>query len=284
MSKRILTYNGIDLSTFKAHVSGEGAWVKPAPEYERISVPGRSGDVLLYNGRYSNVDIKYRFGITENFDTNYTNLIAALLGSPGYHKLVDSKHPGVYRMAAIDKGIEPTMLPQLSAGEFEVTFNCKPQVFYDSGDEQITLFDGGTRPVSRVTNNTACDCHPGIFIATTSRSSGSYSSAMLRSYNRGGSLRRTYIIEIDSYQELVWYDSESGNFYGAYASGEIKRSRIYNEYCRLTTRYPPSEPTPGSEYNEDVVIVPGGYLELDGSTGTGTYLKKVVVTPRFCTL
>lgn len=174
MSKRILTYNGIDLSTFGTHVSGEGVWAKPAPEFERISVPGRSGDVLLYNGRYSNIDIKYRFGITNNFDTNYTNLIAALLASPGYHKLVDSKHPGVYRMAAIDKGIEPTMLPQLSAGELEVTFDCKPQIYLDSGDEIASTWNASTYKTNEIHNPTGYEAHPLIKITTTSQTPGNF--------------------------------------------------------------------------------------------------------------
>lgn len=167
MSKRILTYNGIDLSTFGVHVSGEGAWVKPAPEYERISVPGRSGDVLLYNGRYSNVDITYRFGITKNFDANYTSLIAALLGSPGYHKLVDSKHSGVYRMAMIEKVIEPTMTQQLSAGEFDVTFNCKPQVYLDSGDEATALYYSTSSQTPTITNPTDYEARPLVRITTS---------------------------------------------------------------------------------------------------------------------
>lgn len=288
--KRILTYNGIDLSTFGAHVSGEGVWAKPAPEYERISVPGRSGDVLLYNGRYSNVDIKYRFGITKNFDTNYTNLIAALLGSPGYHKLVDSKHPGVYRMAAIDKGIEPTMLPQLSAGEFEVTFNCKPQVYFESGDEKFTLYENGEYPVARIENNTACDSHPGIFISNIYDSSNTYykinSDVMFRSYNRDGSLRCTYILGIrsdDPTAIYIWYDSESGNFYGASSNGKMIPSRIHNKYCQLQTRYS-STSALDFTYKEDIVIASGGYLKLDGASGNPSGMNELTVTPRFYTL
>lgn len=279
MSKRILTYNGIDLSTFGTHVSGEGVWAKPAPEFERISVPGRSGDVLLYNGRYSNVDIKYRFGITKNFDTNYTNLIAALLGSPGYHKLVDSKHPGVYRMAAIDKGIEPSMLPQLSAGEFEVVFNCKPQIYLDSGDNKIVLYEDGIVPTYRVTNNTACDCHPLICIGNTNND-GSTCSLTFYIYERDGSRRCYHIVEGKSTVTpgRFFYDSESGNFYKSTNNGVPVYSSNVSRYCSVSTVYPDGKAT----YNDDITIPSGGYLSL--SAGPYTGVGEIFVIPKFCTL
>ena len=211
MSKRILTYNGIDLSTFKAHVSGEGAWVKPAPEYERISVPGRSGDVLLYNGRYSNVDIKYRFGITENFDTNYTNLIDALLSNPGYHKLVDSKHSGVYRMAMSERTIEPTMLPQLSAGEFDVVFNCKPQIFLDSGDEEYDISN-----LSYLYNPTGFMTKPLVKITTGINSFRITFRVYTQTKAGFGEWRHTYLdFSLGSVSKTfpLYYDAETGNVY-----------------------------------------------------------------------
>ena len=216
MSKRILTYNGIDLSTFKAHVSGEGAWVKPAPEYERISVPGRSGDVLLYNGRYSNVDITYRFGITKNFDTNYTNLIATLLASPGYHKLVDSKHPGVYRMAAVEKTIDPRMLPQLSAGEFEVTFNCKPQVYLDSGEEVASNWDSTVYTTNSIYNETKFDTRPLLKIATTGSQPEDFYVSLVTYKNgayTGGATLEFKEMAPDTLHSPITYDAESGDAY-----------------------------------------------------------------------
>ena len=134
-----LVYNGIDLRGFGVYVSGEGSWAKPAPEFEKVSVPGRSGDLITYNKRYSNVEIIYRLGITKNFNMNYGDLIDTLLSDPGYHRLEDTLHPGEYRMAMIEEGIKPSMTTRNLAGEFEVTFNCKPQVYLTTG-ELVTAF------------------------------------------------------------------------------------------------------------------------------------------------
>ena len=106
-----LIYNGIDLRGFGVYVSGEDSWAKPAPEFEKVSVPGRNGDLITYNRRYSNVNIIYRLGIVRNFEMNYSDLVGALLSDPGYHRLEDTAHPGEYRMAMIDSGIDPSMAP-----------------------------------------------------------------------------------------------------------------------------------------------------------------------------
>ncbi len=213
MSKRILTYNGIDLSTFGAHVSGEGAWVKPAPEFERISVPGRSGDVLLYNGRYSNVDVQYRFGITENFDANYTSLIAALLDSPGYHKLVDSKHPGVYRMAAVSKGIEPEMSQQMGAGEFNVIFDCKPQVYLDSGEEVASTWNSSSYRTSTVKNPTAYPARP-LFKIYASGTGFTFRISYSDNYEiHVITFEIEEVTDISNISFPLYYDSEGGYVY-----------------------------------------------------------------------
>ena len=139
-----LIYNGIDLRGFGVYVSGEDSWAKPAPEFEKVSVPGRNGDLITYNRRYSNVNIIYRLGITKNFNVNYGDLIDALLSDPGYHRLEDTSHPGEYRMAMIESGIDPSMTARNLAGEFEVAFNCKPQVYLTTGELTMTLTASGT--------------------------------------------------------------------------------------------------------------------------------------------
>ena len=274
MSKRILTYNGIDLSTFGAHVSGEGAWVKPAPEYERISVPGRSGDVLLYNGRHSNVDITYRFGITENFDENYNDLIGALLGSPGYHKLVDSKHPGVYRMAAVDNGIAPAMSDQQSAGEFEVTFNCKPQTYLVSGDEVATTWSD-LHQTSRITNPTVFDARPlvKITLASTSTLDFIFYMEWFDHLNQSATRKRvtfTFAKSSGTVNSPIYYDSDSGDVYDS--SGNS-----LNEYVKIE-RY-----IGNSKYVLDDAVIPGKYTfyaYVSGSAQTPKF-SKIEIIPRW---
>ena len=140
----LMKYNGISSADYGLHLSGEDTWRKPSPEFERTAVPGRNGDLIVSNRRYSNVDITYHAGIYHNFDQNYTAYINAILAEPGYHRLEDSYPPDVYRMAVIEHSFEPEMSTLNHHGMIAIKFNCKPQTFLRSGDQKLTFTGTGT--------------------------------------------------------------------------------------------------------------------------------------------
>ena len=150
-----LIYNGTNLKTFGVYVSGENAWAKPAADITRTVVPGRNGDLVTFNNRYNNVDITYHLGIKKNWNESFSDLVSFLLKEPGYHKLVDSSHPGVYRLAMLEQGITPQMEWRNLSGQFDLTFNCKPQTYLDSGDVQQTFTGSGS-----ITNPTLFPAKP----------------------------------------------------------------------------------------------------------------------------
>lgn len=140
----LFKYNGRSTLDFGIRVSGEDTWRKPSPDLERTSVPGRNGDLIASNRRYNNVDIKYKVGILHDFDQNYTGFANFLLSDPGYHRLEDSYHPDVYRMAVFESDFAPDMAALNQQGQFTITFNCKPQTFLKSGDQILTFTEEST--------------------------------------------------------------------------------------------------------------------------------------------
>lgn len=134
----LFVYNGKSSMEFGATVSGEDTWKKPSPDLELTSVPGRNGDLITSNKRYSNIVIPYQVGITKDFDRNYTQLLNFLLSDPSYHRLEDSYHPDVYRMAVMDSSIEPSLTRLNREGQFKLSFSCKPQMFLKSGERKQT--------------------------------------------------------------------------------------------------------------------------------------------------
>lgn len=132
-------YNGQSSRDLGLVLSGEDTWVTPIPELEHISVPGRSGDLLLSNHRYSNVPITYHVGIPRFFAPTYSTFINFLLTNPGYHRLEDSYHPEVYRLAVMEEAVNPRMGALNHSGTFDLTFSCKPQQYLKSG-ERTTVF------------------------------------------------------------------------------------------------------------------------------------------------
>jgi len=140
----LFAYNGKSSQEFMVNISGGDTWRKPAPIMETITVPGRNGQILNFTGSYENVDVPYHCGIGGDFDARYTAFINWLLSSPGYHQLEDSYHPDVFRMAAVSSVGDPSLTKLNRAGEFDISFNCKPQTFLKSGEKKHIFTAAGS--------------------------------------------------------------------------------------------------------------------------------------------
>ena len=136
-------YNGMNSRDYGLTVSGEDTWTRPQPDVTRIAVPGRNGDLIQLGNRYKNLDIKYHCGIVRDLRTNFDAFNAALLADSGYHRLEDSYHPDYYRMAVFESALDPDVKKRGIAGEVDITFNCKPQLFLKSGQVEMAVSDGG---------------------------------------------------------------------------------------------------------------------------------------------
>lgn len=133
------SYGRVNTTAFGIGIAGGGTWTKPKPIMERISVPGRNGELVSFTGAYENVEVTYRCGIPKGMATKYDDFASALLANPGYCRLEDTYHPGYYRMAVLSSIGAPAMGPMFKTGEFDVTFNCKPQMFLKTGEKMITF-------------------------------------------------------------------------------------------------------------------------------------------------
>ena len=148
-------YNGRSSADFNLILSGEDTWKKPMPDMERMQIPGRNGDLILSNNRYSNVQITYSVGVRRGFDRNFSAFMNFLLREPGYHRLEDSYHPDYYRMAALAKEVSPHLSAFNYSGTFDLTFSCMPQLYLKSGERPQELTGSGT-----VFNPTMFDAKP----------------------------------------------------------------------------------------------------------------------------
>lgn len=154
-------FNGKSLADFGVHCSGDGVFNSPEKDFETVEVPGRNGDLHIFNERFKNIDITYKaFIIGDNFPSNYgkdfyddarsdkgidfrarmRSMRAWLLYPTTYCRLEDTYHPDEFRLALFKGPIE-TEAVFLQAGEFDLTFNCKPQRFLKSGEFRTTYTD-----------------------------------------------------------------------------------------------------------------------------------------------
>lgn len=136
---KYFTFGTIDSRSHGVYISGDGTYNSPSRAYNNIVVPGRDGDLLSINTRLQNVMLTYPAAIVKNADTNLANFRSALLSVKGYAKLSDSYHSDEFRLAVFKGPLDVEMLTDLTAGKFEIEFECKPQRFLNSGETVKTI-------------------------------------------------------------------------------------------------------------------------------------------------
>lgn len=152
-----LYFNGKALSDFGVEVKGDAVYNAPARDVESISIPGRNGYLLIDNGRYSNIKVDYPAYILRTFrDPSFFDAFRAfMLANTGYHRIEDTYHPEEYRIGRLASEISPNVYERGYAGEFSITFDCKPQRFLKDGEQTITFEQAGS-----IQNFTLFDAKP----------------------------------------------------------------------------------------------------------------------------
>lgn len=111
---------------------------------ERQTVPGRSGDLLIDTGAYSNINQAYEiwFRNPQRPTVQAAREIALwLLSGQGYIRLEDSYDPDIFRQAlfAGPLDVENWMLTH---GRATLEFDCKPQRYLKQGQYPIAVQSG----------------------------------------------------------------------------------------------------------------------------------------------
>ena len=104
---------------------------RPERDYDIISIPGRSGDIVIDKGSYKNVDKTYYLAMAngKSLPEMSKTIMNWLLGPSGYVRLEDSYEPGYFRYAMY-KG--PLSIRNIlnRAARAQIIFSCKPQRFF----------------------------------------------------------------------------------------------------------------------------------------------------------
>lgn len=141
--RNTVVYDGVNLANYDVWISGSGVSDAPARNAETIKVPGRNGALIVDNGNFENITVKYPAFIRNDFRENFSAVKSLMLRSAGYRRLEDSFRPDEYRMARYDGGIEADPSQHLKSGRFDLVFDCKPQRFLKSGEISIVLSSPG---------------------------------------------------------------------------------------------------------------------------------------------
>ena len=139
---KALTFNGESSRTYGVYITGQAVYNAPTRDVEMVTIPGRSGAFPLDHGRFENIEVTYPAGTfadnEEDFAAAISDFRNALCAAKGYCRLEDEYNPNEYRLAIYKSGleVEPTAL---KAGEFDITFECKPQRYLKTGEDPVTI-------------------------------------------------------------------------------------------------------------------------------------------------
>ena len=148
-----IRFNGKSSTDFSTEV-----FIQKKPDYEFpekdvefISIPGRSGDLVIDHNRYKNVEKTYYIasvvhGYNEenqngnNFIKQAALLVKWLKNTKGYGILEDSYDKNVYRKAIY---VEESIINDIydGAAALELIFNCKPQRYFTWGNLPWSISD-----------------------------------------------------------------------------------------------------------------------------------------------
>ena len=141
-----LIYGDVSANDYDVYIAGDGVYDAPARNVELVSVPGRNGSLIIDKGNFENITIEYPafiFATTqEEFKNKLTRFINAIMSQRGYQRLSDTYHPDEYRTALYTEAIEVNPAHYNRAGQFTLKFNCKPQKYLTSGEEESTVTNG----------------------------------------------------------------------------------------------------------------------------------------------
>lgn len=130
-------YNGVRSEDVGLVVERYPAQPKPQRRVNKISVPGRNGVLRIPEDAWENVTCTYECYF-KGGPKKASEVAEWLYSADGYAVLRDSYREGVFRMAAFDGPMDiENVLNRY--GRVTLAFDCKPEMWLDSGQEKLTF-------------------------------------------------------------------------------------------------------------------------------------------------
>lgn len=141
----MIWFNGKSGDDFGLIVERYPSVIMPTRKFEKTSIPGRNGDLLIQQDAFDNVIQRYDIYISAEHPrlTNVTHKVAEWLCVKGYKRLEDSYFLDTFRLASFQGGLEiANVLNRF--GRATIEFDCKPQRWYKFGDQFVDVANGQT--------------------------------------------------------------------------------------------------------------------------------------------
>ncbi len=127
----IITFNGKSSSSFGITVERYPSPNRPARRGAVLQIPGRNGNLVIEDGTYENVTLKFDVYLSAEPANLYDRAAAVadwLLGSSGYQRLTTEYEPDIFRLARFAGPLDIEAILN-SHGRATLEFDCYPQRF-----------------------------------------------------------------------------------------------------------------------------------------------------------
>ena len=171
-----LVVGNINCKDYGVLVSDAGIYASPEPDYTSYEIAGRNGDLHINNGRYKNVDITYQAFMSKEFEDRFVPFRSAILSQEGYVRIEDDFQKDMYRLGRLKSGIEGKIKLVRGIGTFELEFDCKPQWYLKSGEQETVFTKNGSilnptvfpsKPLIRVYGKGTVTVGTNVFVINT---------------------------------------------------------------------------------------------------------------------
>lgn len=132
-----LKINGTTLTGI--YVDAAVSYNKPAKRVQTFEVPGRNGNLIIDEGTFDNVMITYPVYEKSTFPAEFDDLVNRLASLEGYQRIECSNDPGHYRLGRFVVPQTPTVKRLNRDGYYQLSFDCKPQRWLLSGEEDTEI-------------------------------------------------------------------------------------------------------------------------------------------------
>lgn len=143
-----LTFDNINSLDKGVYITGSAVYDAPERIVDMISIPGRNGNLAIDQGHFENIEVTYPAGCFADDPIEFAEKVGEfrniLAARYSYKRLTDDYNPGEYRLGLYKSGLSVSPVSFNRAGEFNITFECKPQRWLVSGEVTETFTATGT--------------------------------------------------------------------------------------------------------------------------------------------
>lgn len=221
---KALTFDGINSLDYGIYITGEAVYNAPERDVEMVTVPGKNGALAIDQGRFENIEVTFPAGCFANNSYDFAQKIAAfrnaLASRFSYKRLEDEYNPDEYRLALYRSGLEVKADGHHQAGEFKITFDCKPQRFLIDGDQPYNFVSNYQELLDensvQLANENGVDIEGGITLSDNIENPTLFPSKPLIKATGSGNIgigdQLISIMDIDN-STMIYIDCESMEIY-----------------------------------------------------------------------